>query len=189
MCTMCPGWVLRRPKQFLEELLERLVKLMNGGNNQEMELVTQVSITLQSILYTLRSTLHTLHSTLTLYTLHSTLYTLHTAHCTLHTAQYTSTTLDSLRPLLFAPHCTLHSCTVFLSGSVDPHIFVNSIADPGTHKVHLPQTLILGNITGRNITVAFSLKLYPLQLFNGYILKQLSTDSLANRYKSQGRHF
>ena len=39
---MCPGWVLRRPKQFLEELLERLVKLMNGGNNQEMELVTQV---------------------------------------------------------------------------------------------------------------------------------------------------
>ena len=76
MCTMCPGWVLRRPKQFLEELLERLVKLMNGGNNQEMELVTQVSITLQSTLYTLRSTLHTLHSTLTLYTLHSTLYTL-----------------------------------------------------------------------------------------------------------------
>ena len=39
-----PGWVLRRPKQFLEELLERLVKLMNGGNNQEMELVTQVTL-------------------------------------------------------------------------------------------------------------------------------------------------
>ncbi|XP_023328115.1 dnaJ homolog subfamily C member 13 [Eurytemora carolleeae] len=41
-----PGWVLRRPKQFLEELLERLVKLMNGGNNQEMELVTQSLILL-----------------------------------------------------------------------------------------------------------------------------------------------
>ena len=36
------GWVLRRPKEFLEELMERMVKLMGGGNNQEMELVTQV---------------------------------------------------------------------------------------------------------------------------------------------------
>lgn len=61
---MCPGWVLRRPKQFLEELLERLVKLMNGGNNQEMELVTQVIINLQSTLYALRSMLYALCSTL-----------------------------------------------------------------------------------------------------------------------------
>jgi len=41
-----PGWVLRRPKQFVEELLERMVKLMGGANNQEMELVTQSLILL-----------------------------------------------------------------------------------------------------------------------------------------------
>jgi len=41
-----PGWVLRRPKEFLEELMERMVKLMGGGNNQEMELVTQSLIML-----------------------------------------------------------------------------------------------------------------------------------------------
>ena len=44
------GWVLRRPKQFLEELLERLVRLMQSGggadNNQELELVTQSLILL-----------------------------------------------------------------------------------------------------------------------------------------------
>ena len=67
MCSMYLGWVLRRPKQFLEELLERLVKLMNGGNNQEMELVTQVIINLQSTVYTLRSTLYALCFYLTKY--------------------------------------------------------------------------------------------------------------------------
>jgi len=41
-----PGWVLRRPKQFLEELMERVLTLMSGGNNQEMELVTQSLILL-----------------------------------------------------------------------------------------------------------------------------------------------
>ena len=34
--------MLRRPKQFLEELMERILTLMSSGNNQEMELVTQV---------------------------------------------------------------------------------------------------------------------------------------------------
>jgi hypothetical protein len=39
--------VLRRPKQFLEELLERLVRLMqSGADNQELELVTQSLILL-----------------------------------------------------------------------------------------------------------------------------------------------
>jgi hypothetical protein len=38
---------LRRPKQFLEELLERLVRLMqSGADNQELELVTQSLILL-----------------------------------------------------------------------------------------------------------------------------------------------
>jgi len=42
-----PGWVLRKPKQFVEELLERMVKLMHGGtDNQELELVTQALILL-----------------------------------------------------------------------------------------------------------------------------------------------
>jgi len=41
-----PGWVLRRPKQFLEELMERILTLMSSGNNQEMELVTQSLILL-----------------------------------------------------------------------------------------------------------------------------------------------
>jgi DnaJ family protein C protein 13 len=42
------GWVLRRPKQFLEELLERLVRLMqgNGADSQQLELVTQALILL-----------------------------------------------------------------------------------------------------------------------------------------------
>ena len=44
MIPFCLGWVLRRPKQFLEELMERVLTLMSGGNNQEMELVTQVSV-------------------------------------------------------------------------------------------------------------------------------------------------
>lgn len=39
--------MLRRPKQFLEELLERLVRLMQtGADNQELELVTQSLILL-----------------------------------------------------------------------------------------------------------------------------------------------
>ncbi len=38
--------MLRRPKQFLEELLERLVQLMQGGDSQQLELVTQALILL-----------------------------------------------------------------------------------------------------------------------------------------------
>ncbi len=41
--------MLRRPKQFLEELLERLVRLMQGGggaDSQQLELVTQALILL-----------------------------------------------------------------------------------------------------------------------------------------------
>ena len=36
-----PGWVLRKPKQFMEDLLERVVLLMgSGSSSQELELVT-----------------------------------------------------------------------------------------------------------------------------------------------------
>jgi len=36
-----PGWVLRRPKQFMIELLERMVGLMSGRDNQQIELVCE----------------------------------------------------------------------------------------------------------------------------------------------------
>lgn len=35
-----PGWVLRRPKQFMEELLENMISLMSGKDNQQIELVS-----------------------------------------------------------------------------------------------------------------------------------------------------
>ena len=36
-----PGWVLRKPKQFMEDLLENLVSLMTSGKDgQTLTLVT-----------------------------------------------------------------------------------------------------------------------------------------------------
>ena len=104
---MCPGWVLRRPKQFLEELLERLVKLMNGGNNQEMELVTQVIINLQSTLYALCSTLYALCSML--YALCSMLYALRSMLYALYS------TLYAIRSMLYALRSMLYALCFYLT--------------------------------------------------------------------------
>ena len=41
-----PGWVLRKPKQFMEELLERMVSLMDGKEGQTLELVVDCLVKL-----------------------------------------------------------------------------------------------------------------------------------------------
>ena len=44
-----PGWVLRKPKQFMEDLLEQLVLLMPGRDGQTLTLVTDSLVRLLEV--------------------------------------------------------------------------------------------------------------------------------------------
>ena len=44
-----PGWVLRRPKQFMEDLLENMLVLMSGSDEQKLTLVTDSLVRLLEV--------------------------------------------------------------------------------------------------------------------------------------------
>ena len=44
-----PVWVLRKPKQFMEDLLENMLTLMSGKDTQTLTLVTDSLVRLQEV--------------------------------------------------------------------------------------------------------------------------------------------
>ena len=44
-----PGWVLRKPKQFMEDLLENMLVLMSGQDTQTLTLVTDSLVRLLEV--------------------------------------------------------------------------------------------------------------------------------------------
>ena len=44
-----PGWVLRKPKHFMEDLLENMLTLMSGKDTQTLTLVTDSLVRLQEV--------------------------------------------------------------------------------------------------------------------------------------------